>query len=963
MNIELIPEFVSLFNQYKQSNEYKSRQQQFVFAALAKEIILETLKNKPLKNEHLTGFIQMFKWETGDDTFDKYLLQNIADKKKHDEIYNKAYEIEEYGYTAAGKTAINKLTQEQLNEVQEFLQTAFLASTTEEAIKLIENYDALQIPEVKHGVYSPWLYYINPALFPIINNTHIDFLEWMDIEKDYAECIKAFFELKKEAHEEELGMIDGFCHQFVWYTVKYRFSKFIANYKKLLSQDKDQPEIYKWECVTHYQNNFNINAPDFERMLRSSLNKAKNLIYINSLGYILKAAKYFPEEVRTMFKDLYNEKKELQKRIEQFQQQAKNLLPNVIKKYGKSLNDQQDERTISFYLAMKYPEKYPLFKDDLYKVLIDIFPNKEPRKAGLKYLHYIELSKDVIPLIESDEKLIELSNSRLTSRSFTGDQKQLLFQDILWRNKIGTDVDEKIKYYLLGAYWEGDDQSTRFVENGIWENGYDDKFVEEIKTIKPGSRVAIKSVHTEAKVKSVMTIKAIGTVTKNHNDGKLLDVEWDIDFSPFKVDFSGGYWGTVHLLENVSHIEAIFFRKEDEKITKNMEIVTHNLILYGPPGTGKTYYSIDKAVELAMGKSLGNHEENKKQFDTLRTEGQIEFVTFHQNYTYEDFIVGIAPDVTSANLRFDKKEGVFKLLCDRAKINWLASINSRGVEGDFKSVFNSFFSKLIEEEIKEIEIPMKSKGYRFKITAIDIDDGRIKFTKQSGGTGHDLLIKNVKGIFEGSLDYGQEGLGVYYTPLVEKLKEHAINLQKTISEKASLKNYVLVIDEINRANISKVFGELITLLEDDKRLGKVNELKVTLANGEKEFGIPPNLHIIGTMNTADKSISLVDLALRRRFEFIGKYPIYTDYDNNAAELLKNINDAIYEERKSADYLVGHAYFMKDQTIKTVLETKVVPLLMEYFSGKTDVVSKIFFNTAWQVSYNKSTYSWDINLKE
>jgi hypothetical protein len=401
----------------------------------------------------------------------------------------------------------------------------------------------------------------------------------------------------------------------------------------------------------------------------------------------------------------------------------------------------------------------------------------------------------------------------------------------------------------------------------------------------------------------------------------------------------------------------------DNSITQNTLVTSFSLnsILYGPPGTGKTYNSIDKAVAIAKGSS-SDHISNKKQFDDLRKQGQIEFVTFHQNYSYEDFVVGISPDVTSGTLRFDKREGIFKQLAERAKQNWLASSDKKEINIDFNFVFNTFFSKLIEEEVKELEIPMKSKGYKFKVTSINIDEGRIKFTKQSGGTGHDLLVKNLKAIYEGSLDYGVEGLGVYYNPLVEHLKEFSGTLEPQNSTEEELKRFVLIIDEINRANISKVFGELITLLEDDKRLGEENELKITLPNGEKEFGVPPNLYIIGTMNTADKSIALIDIALRRRFEFVGYYPEYEMLNEEESLLLKKVNEAVFKEKKSADYLIGHAYFMKGQTIEIVLQNKVVPLLMEYFSGKTDIVSKIFADTNWNVTYDTTNFIWVISTR-
>jgi 5-methylcytosine-specific restriction protein B len=190
-------------------------------------------------------------------------------------------------------------------------------------------------------------------------------------------------------------------------------------------------------------------------------------------------------------------------------------------------------------------------------------------------------------------------------------------------------------------------------------------------------------------------------------------------------------------------------------------------------------------------------------------------------------------------------------------------------------------------------------------------------------------------------------------------------------EVEKLKKFVLIIDEINRANISKVFGELITLLEEDKRLGEENELKITLPNGEREFGVSPNLYIIGTMNTADKSIALIDIALRRRFEFIGYYPteevlskLVADQQisTDKAELLEQINKEVFKKRGSADYLIGHAYFINNKGIQEILKSKIIPLLMEYFSGKTKQVSEVFLETKWKVEYNEGNYRWDISLK-
>jgi 5-methylcytosine-specific restriction protein B len=399
-----------------------------------------------------------------------------------------------------------------------------------------------------------------------------------------------------------------------------------------------------------------------------------------------------------------------------------------------------------------------------------------------------------------------------------------------------------------------------------------------------------------------------------------------------------------------------------------------NQILYGPPGTGKTYHTIDYAVKIATGKNLSDtseHKDNKEAFDDLRKAGQIEFITFHQNYTYEDFIGGIRPDINSGNLRFDRTEGVFKQIADKARKNWENSRSSAEYNPDFDTVFQSFFSKLIEEEKgSEVVIPMSKDSHKFKITKVDFEGGKIpNFVKQSGGTSHDLLISNIKGLYNGTHSYSQDGLGIYYHPLVDQLKKHAKTLSKP-SDKEELKNFVVIIDEINRANISRVFGELITLLEEDKRLGAENELRLTLPNKE-EFALSPNLYVIGTMNTADKSIALLDIALRRRFEFVSFYPTHDVLDDlqskelltpSAVSLLKQINQKIYEKKKSADFLVGHAYFIRkqDSELATVLRKKVVPLLMEYFSGKTEEVSKIFEGSAFAVSYDTGNFDWSIN---
>jgi len=409
-----------------------------------------------------------------------------------------------------------------------------------------------------------------------------------------------------------------------------------------------------------------------------------------------------------------------------------------------------------------------------------------------------------------------------------------------------------------------------------------------------------------------------------------------------------------------------------------------NSILYGPPGTGKTYNSIDKAVAIATGSS-SDHISNKKQFDELRKQGQIEFVTFHQNYSYEDFMVGIRPNVseTTSELNFKKHYGIFYEIAKRAKENYENSLKDEQTISRENWVNEKFeeFKEYVESEIEE----NGKFAIKNNVSIYAVEDEVFIYTgeKENGelwknqriGMHYDALINIYLADVQNRQDIKklenvpslEKQHATYSFELIEKFREFLLEkgykFQSTTVQKEPLKNFVLIIDEINRANISKVFGELITLLEDDKRIGEPNELKITLPNGEKEFGVPPNLYLIGTMNTADKSIALIDIALRRRFEFIGKYPDYDKIKNDDAKtLVQKINEEIYKLKNSADYLIGHAYFMKDATIEKTLRNKIVPLLMEYFSGKTKIVSDIFNDTNWKVEYDTTKFDWTISIR-
>jgi 5-methylcytosine-specific restriction protein B len=213
----------------------------------------------------------------------------------------------------------------------------------------------------------------------------------------------------------------------------------------------------------------------------------------------------------------------------------------------------------------------------------------------------------------------------------------------------------------------------------------------------------------------------------------------------------------------------------------------------------------------------------------------------------------------------------------------------------------------------------------------------------------DLQFELKKGIFYQSCLKALELVG-YET--FEACFEDTSDNRKTRFEKAKSnpsQQFALFIDEINRANISAVFGELITLLEDDKRMGSENELWVELPYSNEKFCVPANLYVIGTMNTADRSIALLDIALRRRFEFKALYPLYMEGEW-WAPLLEDLNQAIYNWKKNPDFFIGHAFFINKSASEKlkILNTKIIPLLYEYGQNNAETVKRILTDAKIQI---------------
>lgn len=415
-----------------------------------------------------------------------------------------------------------------------------------------------------------------------------------------------------------------------------------------------------------------------------------------------------------------------------------------------------------------------------------------------------------------------------------------------------------------------------------------------------------------------------------------------------------------------------FNRIEQNKMEENNSInafncsnFSKNQILYGPPGTGKTYNTVRLAVQiLDCLKELPEYNADTiNKYNQYKKEGRLSFVTFHQNFSYEDFIQGLRPDPNSEEgMKFIKSDGIFKEIANRAEnnikesfkkpeelserdsfINALEELKDRVTTNDEDvKISESAYLYSVEEDAfrytgKNWTLNDKGfNGFRMRYNdLIEIYDNKVNERKQI------KELNNISGLAKQHATYFYNT----YKILLDEMKPNSIDLN--IVKKQS---YILIIDEINRANISRVFGELITLIEEDKRWNgdpeKVN-WQVTLPSGDP-FVIPDNLYIIGTMNTADKSIALLDVALRRRFTFKAMYPLY-EIDGVKylySDYLKKLNSLIVEKLgagRGHDLQIGHSYFMEisnNQEFIDSMNNKVIPLLMEYLMNDLVEVIKL-----------------------
>ena len=436
-----------------------------------------------------------------------------------------------------------------------------------------------------------------------------------------------------------------------------------------------------------------------------------------------------------------------------------------------------------------------------------------------------------------------------------------------------------------------------------------------------------------------------------------------------------------------------------------------NVVLYGAPGTGKTYDVPEFAVRLcdpAFMATEPNREEIVSRYNQLKTEKRIAFTTFHQSLDYEDWIEGLRPFVNENNqVTYEIESGIFKKLCEEAErpvvkdkqvgiadnaVVWKVSLAGTGdnpVRSDCMknsyirigwdgygpvisdetdwSVYNGEGKQILDAYINKMKIGdiVMSCYSSQTIDAIGVVVGDYEFEDKFPNYKRvrrvNWLVKNINENIVEMNDGKTMTLGTVY-----RLNSITLDNVKSILEKYDTspkmeendKAYVMVIDELNRGNVSKVFGELITLLEADKRKGRINAESVVLPYSKKAFHIPNNVYLIATMNTADRSLGSLDYAIRRRFAFIAEKPFGLEVEGFNEDLFEKVSslfvknfdeykesgwdptmklepaDTLSEEYKPEDVWIGHSYFLmqdeegNDNTTNRLLY-EIIPLLEEY----------------------------------
>ena len=931
------------------------------FRPIAREILQEMVSKNSITDDDLSGLIHLFRPNpVPHELALRYLTHIIPEPTRAKDIAGRLVATGLGGFTAPGRLRIHSHTPEELRVVQDFLRDAFKVRTVDEAARLCENYEAKDIRYVTAGIYSPWLHYINPELFPILNGATRSFFRAQGLPKAYPALVSQVPKLAQQLGVKDFDMLDS----FVWHQEN--------------GAQQEDPKDGAWRKAKWIKR---ISREDWEHFLDA----CSTLIDALDLG---------PDDPRLAMNARTDDARRLSVNLlsrlvlgleNKSNTEALLILPRDFHSTHPDLGLSVEDPFSTEPPAALYHIAYPAFRNHE-TVLIDHVTAQcrafLPRGESSTYrVHHIP----DLYLMATDVDFREKALDHLLEGKGEWPSNEHSKNRIMryWAAGFGTDDgNSELEAFKAGSYW----QALRYADDDLSSTAKEARRL--FAEIKAGDGFLIKGyggqhdlrVHYVGRVKSVdLNTKRIALVP--------IDTALYNGKAP-RGSGAGNWYNTIIEVTRPEDIALLFGASGVNQQPASRVIPDLNTILYGPPGTGKTYNTVVHALSIIDGKPLTAYEmvdrvKLRERFEQLVEQRRILMTTFHQSMSYEDFVEGIKPqtDKESGQVSYTIEPGIFKRACAEAAFEYVKpTLAPAQRDLPFDELFSSY-TDFVEEQLdsgKEVRIPTRSGK---ELQVVDISErGNIKLRHVNHTTSREYVVSldrsralnaafddldaidNIDREFREVIG-GSNGTAYWAVlnqvrahgrtkPLRERPAQQDLLLEDKLphAERLDWSNrafatktaepFVLIIDEINRGNIAGIFGELITLIEPDKRAFQVEVAQVMLPYSKKLFAVPPNLHIIGTMNTADRSVEALDTALRRRFSFV-EMPCRPDrieqpdgLDVDLRAMLIAINGRI-ERLLDRDHHIGHSYFMgvrSEMDLRLVFKNKVLPLLQEYFYG-------------------------------
>ena len=788
-------------------------------------------------------------------------------------------------------------------------------------------------------------------------------------------------------------LVEAITDYLYWYLVEC----YKAVRKEIPIDDDKWDELYKWQLITECQGKDLISIVEKVRVT--------NLVYTAlvspTLDFVIKNRR---QDFEKALSDLTDKNKPLLERIQTYTATMRTVakVPD---------NDKQnvfgeDERTAAAILTGVDPDIYTIYKYEVYKEVCRYLCIKT-RPTGQCYVHFMELIKPLLEIVKNDQEL-----QRLVAPSLKGVIKcdLLLAQDVLWvlfvsfPQKIG--FIHSILHPKIQRVWLW---GEKFIpeEKSILRCGSSAKTIKDFRTFKSKNALrkayqedvgnqdiripdAYWSFAKEVKVGDIVVVfetkkedgkqfhllHGWGTFTSDcmldeANDNPMYrEVEWHLPFfdEPKKTNvtkhslfFQGTNDKQAQQIKELLNIDTE--KKMEQKYAKYIELLNenHNLVLTGAPGTGKTFMAQEIAKEM----------------------GAItKFVQFHPSYDYTDFVEGLRPvEKEDGQMGFERKDGVFKEFCREAIKNLVDS--EKSIESLTKEMsWQEKLERFVEDAIEEGTTFKTVNGSEFVITdmknhTIVVHNEQNEKTTQVAVNADEILdlltnevplniVRDIRNYFHRKFGTQPDSYAYVITKAVRAMKQKVPVVE---ANKVERKPYVFIIDEINRGEASKIFGELFFAIDPGYR-GKTDNMVQTQYQNlipetdvfAKGFYVPENVYILATMNDFDRSVESMDFAMRRRFTWKEVTPADTEAmldtlpcSSEAKATMARLNKAISEtDGLGMAYQIGPSYFLKlgknGGDFNKLWEMSLEPLLKEYLRGfrKTseilDKFSKAYFGT-------------------